>query len=92
MKKSTRLISVLLAMILCLSCTSVGVFAEYADYSSPAGMNALDHPYISAYQCGSMLLDRVDELLEQPASVPIRNMARSMATKTAIVRFVRSGP
>lgn len=65
MKKSTRLISVLLAMILCLSCTSVGVFAEYADYSSPAGMNALDHPYISAYQCGSMILDRVDELLAE---------------------------
>ncbi|MBQ7547842.1 MAG: dockerin type I repeat-containing protein [Clostridia bacterium] len=65
MKKSTRLISVLLAMILCLSCTSVGVFAEYADYSSPAGMNALDHPYISAYQCGSMLLDRVDEMLAE---------------------------
>ena len=65
MKKSVRLISVLLAMILCLSCTSVGVFAEYADYSNPAGMNALDHPYISAYQCGSMILDRVDELLAE---------------------------
>ena len=65
MKKSVRLISILLAMLMCLSCASVGVFAEYADYSRPAGSNALDHPVISASQCGSMILDKVDDLLRE---------------------------
>ena len=65
MKKSVRLISILLAMIMCLSCASVGVFAEYADYSRPAGTNALDHPVINAAQCGSMILDKVDDLLRE---------------------------
>ncbi len=63
MKKSVRLISILMAMLLCLSCMSTGVWAEYADYSRPAGTNSLDHPVISAYQCGSRILDMVDEML-----------------------------
>lgn len=63
MKKSVRLISILMAMLLCFSCMTTGVWAEYADYSRPAGTNSLDHPVISAYQCGSLLLDKIDEML-----------------------------
>ena len=63
MKKSVRLISILMAMLLCFGTMTTGVWAEYADYSHPAGTNALDHPVISAYQCGSRILDMVDEML-----------------------------
>lgn len=63
MKKSVRLISILMAMLLCFSCMTTGVWAEYADYSHPAGTNALDHPVISAYQCGSLILDKIDKML-----------------------------
>ncbi|MGN0635875.1 MAG: dockerin type I domain-containing protein [Acutalibacteraceae bacterium] len=65
MKKSVRLLSILLAMVLTFSCFSVGTYAAYADYSHPAGYDALDHPYISAYQCSSMILDKVDEMLAE---------------------------
>ena len=63
MKKSIRLISILMAMLLCFGCMTTGVWAEYADYSHPAGNNALDHPVISVYQCGSMILDKIDAML-----------------------------
>lgn len=65
MKKSVRLLSILLAMVLTFSCFSVGTYAAYADYSRPAGYDALDHPYISAYQCSSMILDKVDVMLAE---------------------------
>lgn len=65
MKKSVRLLSILLAMVLTFSCFSVGASAAYADYSRPAGYDSLDHPYISAYQCSSMILDMVDQMLAQ---------------------------
>lgn len=63
MKKSVRLISILMAMLLCFSCMTTGVWAEYADYTHPASTNSLDHPVISAYQCGSRILDMVDKML-----------------------------
>ena len=63
MKKSVRLISILMAMVLCFSCMTTGVWAEYSDYSHPAGTNALDRPVISVYQCGSMILDKIDAML-----------------------------
>lgn len=65
MKKSVRLISVLMAMLLFFGCMTTGVSAAYADYTHPAGTNSLDHPVISAYQCGSMILDKVDAMLEK---------------------------
>ncbi len=65
MKKSIRLISILMSMILCFSCMTTGVWAEYADYSHPASTNSLDHPVISVYQCGSMILDKVDTMLTE---------------------------
>ena len=65
MKKSIRLISVLLAMVLCFSSFSVGVYAAKADITQPAGYDALDHPYISAYQVGTFLLDMIDEMLAE---------------------------
>ncbi len=65
MKKSTRIISILLAMVLCFGSFGIGASAAYADYTYPAGYDALDHPYISAYQCGSMILDMIDEMLAE---------------------------
>ncbi|MBQ3151355.1 MAG: dockerin type I repeat-containing protein [Clostridia bacterium] len=65
MKKSTRIISILLAMVLCFGTFGVGASAAYADYTYPAGYDALDHPYVSAYQCGSMILDMIDEMLAE---------------------------
>ena len=65
MKKSIRLLSLLLAMVLTFSCFSVGASAAYADYSRPAGYDSLDHPYISAYQVSSLLLDKVDAMLAE---------------------------
>ncbi|MCR5484471.1 MAG: hypothetical protein K6F09_02640 [Clostridiales bacterium] len=63
MKRSVRIISVLLAMLMALSTMILGVSAEYADYTNPAGYNSLQHPYISAEQCGSYILDKIDALL-----------------------------
>lgn len=65
MKKSTRLISILLAMVLCFGTFGMGASAAYADYTYPAGYDALDHPYVSAYQVGSMLLDMIDQMLAE---------------------------
>lgn len=60
MKKSIRLISLLLAMVLCFSCMTIGVQAARADYTYPAGKDALEHYYISAEQCATMILDKID--------------------------------
>jgi len=68
MKKSLKVVSILLAMVLGFSCMTTGAGAAYADYSSPAGYDALDHPYVSIAQCGSMLLDYVDEMLANAGS------------------------
>lgn len=65
MKKSLKVVSILLAMIMGFSCMTMGVSAAYADYSTPAGYDSLDHPYISIAQCGSMLLDYVDNMLAE---------------------------
>ena len=65
MKKSIRLLSVLMAMVLCFSCLGTGVSAAYYDYSQPAGYDALEHPYISAFQCGSIIIDKLDEILAE---------------------------
>ena len=62
MKKSIRLLSVLLAMVLCFTCMSMGVSAAYADYSEPAGFEH-DQAYISLYQCGSIIADKIDAML-----------------------------
>ncbi|NLO45491.1 MAG: hypothetical protein GX107_03195 [Clostridiales bacterium] len=63
MKRSLKVVSVLLAMVMGFSGMTIGVSSAYADYSSPAGYDSLDHPYISIAQCGSMLLDYLDQVL-----------------------------
>ena len=57
MKKSIRLLSVLLAMVLCFTCMSVGVSAAYYSYTYPAGFEH-DKAYISVFQCGSIIADK----------------------------------
>ena len=64
MKKSIRLLSVLLAMVLCFTCMSVGVSAAYADYTYPAGYEH-DKAYISLFQCGSVIVDKIDAMLAE---------------------------
>ena len=73
MKKSTRLLSVLLAMVLCFTCFSVGVSAAYADYTHPAGYEH-DKAFISMYQCGSIIADKIDALLAEKGKADSVNL------------------
>ena len=73
MKKSIRLLSVLLAMALCFTCFSVGVGAAYADYTYPAGYEH-DKAFISLYQCGSVIADKVDALLAEKGKADTVNL------------------
>lgn len=63
MKKSTRIISVILAMVMCVTSLSIAASAQIYDYSTPAGYDNLEKPYLSFEQAGSLLLDFVDNML-----------------------------
>lgn len=63
MKKQYKVLSALLAILLCFSSASVGVYATYSYYDSPLGFDSIGKPYISIYQCGTMICDKIDEAL-----------------------------
>jgi len=72
MKQSTRVASVLLAVVMLLSAIPLSVYAAYTPYTSPSSYDANDKPVISPAQAASMVLDMVDAMLaENDMTVPV---------------------
>lgn len=71
MKKSTRVLSILLSFLMLFSAMSVGVTAAYTPYDQPGGYNSLGKPYLTIDQCGSIMLDYLDGILEEQDIVEV---------------------
>lgn len=73
MKQGKKLLCILLAMIMALSCLTIGVSAAsnpyWKDYNYPAGYDKVNKPYFSPEQGASALLDMVDNLLAEEVNV-----------------------
>lgn len=63
MKKSTKVLSILMAFVMFFSTMSMCATAAYSSYEQPGGYDAIGRPYLTADQCGSCILDFVDEAL-----------------------------
>lgn len=63
MKQSKKLLSVLLALIMALSCLTVGASAYRADYSKAAGYNNVNQPYFTAEQAATVIMSDIDAVL-----------------------------
>lgn len=67
MRKFTKILSVLLAMVLVFSAASIGVEAQYYAYKDSAIMSydSIDKPILSMEQYASMAMDEVDRMLAE---------------------------
>lgn len=79
MRKSTKLISMLLAMIMVFSTVALGASAAYSQYKDQyiTGYDSIDKPIFTSAQLASIALDAVDGMLmglkTQSFKVPILN-------------------
>ena len=67
MRKFTKILSVLLAMVLVFSAASIGVEAQYYAYKDSAilSYDSIDKPILSMEQYASMAMDEVDRMLAE---------------------------
>ncbi len=63
MKKSTKILSMLMAFVMFFTSMSICASAAYSSYEQPGGYNTLGVPYLTADQCGSIMLDYLDGLM-----------------------------
>lgn len=60
MKRSTKVFSTLMAFVMFFSSMSICASSAHSSYEQPGGYDSIGRPYLTADQCCSLILDKID--------------------------------